>query len=866
MDDSAKLLKLVMDGYQSSDNAVRAKAEMELKALWHHNANALITLCCNIIDEPKTSMIHRKLICTYLQSNLNSSDEDFTALALWKQLTKESKDNIKATGLSGLISTDAGFMIACASLIATAFVLDCQTDRTWGDIIGSLSSNVTHQKVAIQTAAMSTLGYICDLLNKKQIVNLPDEQIDLLLTGICKGLKVHNELTITAITAFDNSIQFLRAKLKEENIADFIMELLITLLRDLHKNAKDSEEERSLIYLLAKLAKMLFNKLDRYHALLFTEVRASYSASPLIIVATNQFFISMIKQCEKNKVTYMNNFWKDIMEFSLKKITEFSDFNEEEEQGESSTVFSILDMMTAINRVYFAETFPVLRDFVTKYIELDSENNKLCALLAYESLIEMPDSPTKQQFFKNGFFGLLNYLKSGTTLIRKYSIRLLVKIVRRVPEVFLDDENFNPGVKVLLTVMKIEPGERADQSDAIHNIRGHAALIFIELIEATRRAGASAPCVTLLRSVTDNLFQIVLSSGVHSNNIFVMDSYFSALFEFINKVIDPKLYCEYLSQFNDYIRRLFAIDDKNYEQIFEFVFMNMTVLVTKIGQGKSPMIQHGQMTYPDLLKQIYLAIDLVVKKHQKIIPEAIVLMVTILAVDKATDPRTIETCIETYINPVIQNTQNIELFKAGIESICMLVKRFEGNLATHVDQYFQYFIQLLKSDKIEKDMKIYMFIVLSDFVLHVPAVAGKYLPDALRLAELALKAIVHFQGSGQKFLRDYAEAFKEVIIEFYLCVVHGVYLKVNEFDSAIEESMKYVFEFVALTVKDELNPTITYLNTSLGLLIDFFSKKSNPQMINYEVIEYLYRSLSKVRNFGEVSSTLEYAKNYFSTL
>ena len=78
----------------------------------------------------------------------------------------------------------------------------------------------------------------------------------------------------------------------------------------------------------------------------------------------------------------------------------FNDDDEEESGGSLSS--SILDTMTSINKLYFHDTFDVMKNFVQKYIEEATDQSKFAALIVFESLIESQETPELKEFLNSG--------------------------------------------------------------------------------------------------------------------------------------------------------------------------------------------------------------------------------------------------------------------------------------------------------------------------------------------------------------------------------------------------------------------------------------------------------------------------------
>lgn len=858
MDLNGEFLQGIADAFISDKEAVRAKAHASLLKLAADDPNLLLSLSTGAFCNAALPASTRALTATLL-GGLVMPREGEERPSIWPKLSAASKELVKEACLKQLIDPNATVMRAAAALVASVFAADCVHDNAWEQLLPNLTDNVENADVRVQKAAVTSLGNICDLLNKHRITELKEHRVDSLLTGICKGLRRYNELTETAVQALDDSLQFLKKKLDNEQIADFVMELLITILRETRQAPGGVEAERKLLYCLAKIAKILFARLGKYHQLLFDEVLDSYKRGDAgVLVACNHFFCAMVKLGERFRATYMDSHWKGVMELCLKRLSESEELAEEDEGAGSSTLLSVLDTMTAINRVYSEATAGAVRNFITAYIELPADDKKIVALVAFESMLEMPRSPELVAFVNSGFYGVLNFLQNGAPQIRRHASRLLLKIIRQLPEVFFADANFHRATKILLRAMEAGEGGEADAQ-----LQHGTAVMFSELTLSARALPAAA---ALLRSIADALFDVVCRVALDCENLPVIDSYFSVVFDFLQRVVDAKYLGDYLLSFAKYLRSIRERSHRHQLSILEFLFINMTVIVTQVRKNSVKFFSHSAQSALAFLGDLYRTVEAVFAARKAIVSEGLMLMAAIIVYDRDWGRALLGEFLKKYAFPALQDYQNSDLFKAAVDSVSVCCKALEGELEPFVTEVYPYFLSLLSNDVVQKELKITIFFALSDFVLHCPAASRPHLPGVVALAELALEAVVHFQASEQEELVDYAEAFKETLIDFYLCFVHGVYIRYDDFDAAVEASMRKVSEFVRLTSHERLNPTINYQSSCLGLLVDFYCKKKMPQMVDVELVSALYKSLQKHANYGEVGGTLDYSKKHFSSL
>jgi hypothetical protein len=167
---------------------------------------------------------------------------------------------------------------------------------------------------------VTTLGYICEYLNQDKIGNLGNEEIEQMLSGICIGLKEHTELSVTAINALFNALQFLKPSLENEKICDYVFELLLSMLQQAFLK-KDEETLMMAINCLREITKMVYNKMQRYYQITFKKVMECYmSKMDSVILAANEYFIKVTKGELLMKTCYLKEFWQDITKIAIEQL------------------------------------------------------------------------------------------------------------------------------------------------------------------------------------------------------------------------------------------------------------------------------------------------------------------------------------------------------------------------------------------------------------------------------------------------------------------------------------------------------------------------------------------------------------------
>lgn len=855
MNQQKEFLTLLSQAFTSTSTIERDRANSILSQQRLRDPDSAVLICLSVMESDQVVIPIRVLTMTYLTGCLIPPEDSPNPTSVWFSLNPQTKIKVKETSLILLNSSEQSIMKSAASFIATLFALDCLTEKSWTDLLSTLSQNVDSMNMIVKISAMTTLGLICDILNKKKITSLSNDQVDMLLTGICKGLKELDDLTDTAVQAFDDSVHFLHSQLNNEKICDFIMQLLVTLFRKIHQNRKDSESERTLIYCLMKIAKKVFRSMSKYSDILYDEILGSYSRNSRITIACNEFFHVMARMELKYKTNYLRRYWSRIMEVCLNSLLScpFNDDDEEESGGSMSS--SILDTMTSINKLYFHDTFDVMKNFVQKYIEEATDQSKFAALIVFESLIESQETPELKEFLNSGFFGVLSFLQTGSPAIRKHSSRFVLKIGRFHPDIIFHTNNFRQATSTLIKIM-----ETTSNNDTIRTIQSNTAQLFSEL---TKSAQENSRHNSAIKTIIQPLFDSIFKTTLYTNDTFIIDSYFSIIFDFIQRVIEPRLLGEHMIESFEFLKSVDNSQNSQKALIYEFIFINMNLMLSLISRNQVSLFSSSKKNSTDFLIEVFTKIISIFECSKKVISDGIPLMANILTTDQNGGNNDINGFLETYVLPALKDPEATDVFKSAIEALSICVKKFPDRVSRYAPELFPYLISLLNSNDIQKELKISLLYSVSDLVIHQSSVAKQNIAIMIEAAETNMKTVVNYQNSSQEDLNEFAEIFKETIIEFYLCLTHIIYLNMNECDRTIEQSMARVSEFIEITIADNLNPSIHYLTSCLGLQTDFFSKKRNFSLININVIRSLFKILEKVRDVPDVASTIDFAKQYF---
>jgi importin subunit beta-1 len=113
--------------------------------------------------------------------------------------------------LTNLIATDPSIKRASSNCISEICAVELPR-KEWPDIISNLVNNTNNEQIEIKKAAMMTLGYICEALQRVAKNTIESSEMEKILYGICLGLKLeepNEEIRLIAIKALQDSLLFM---------------------------------------------------------------------------------------------------------------------------------------------------------------------------------------------------------------------------------------------------------------------------------------------------------------------------------------------------------------------------------------------------------------------------------------------------------------------------------------------------------------------------------------------------------------------------------------------------------------------------------------------------------------------------------
>jgi hypothetical protein len=813
-----------------------------------------VNQCCNSFSNSSISVNLRKTISTVLKLAIKPSKEN-RQMSIWSRLPMESKEFIKETGLMNLVDSDQVIKNTAASLVADVFILDCLGKREWVELLGLISENLNHENSSIQQSALLTIGYICEELHQEKINNLTDAEIDSMTCGICLKLKTYDENTLTALKALEFSLNFLTESLKQEALADYIMNLVTgKLIESFERN--DIEVLKQAIIVMRELTKILFLKFEKYFEFIFGKLVDCYSLSdPTTIIALNEYFLFIIeKEKEYNHFPYTSNkanqLTEKIIESLLKILQEELKTVDIDEVPE--IILSSNLLMNSLNTKYFEETQQNLFNFVSAYIIKQDETSIISALCALEAIIAVPSQKEIQSLVMTVFGGLVSFLDHNKPRVRLGAIRVLSQISENYIVCFFEDNNnINSFIQAFIKNFEV--------SSSNNQIKYNLCQLLEEIIKGIKNLHQSQ--YTTLTENKDIILIKLITEADNTRDLHFIDKTYSATMKIFSDLCFGNDFCVWFdnlwSKFTDRAQR--AKTEEN-EMYLNSISVNLNVILQK-------MISYD-IKFPSEVssiartEQIFETVFNVLDKYNCTLNEPLHSLSSYTELEPEHSITHMEKFLSVYLKKALES-RNIEgLFISGINCVGDLLKIYQNEMKGFVSSYIDLFFNCLEDVNSSQDLQINIFYVLSDISSHCSSIIIYQIERLLTLVENAFEAVFVLQQSPDSDSKNYVNKLKSILSELMLCIVHGVFFieenshKYNQIKSFFPK----VLNFIQLTTQEHLNPTIDYMRDLLMLIYDYTSNDPNSMYDESPIAVKLHQILLNHRDYDSVEIVLQTKK------
>ena len=842
-------LDVVNASFFDEQENTRQTNEGILTSFMSSNPNGFVDLCTEFFADSRTPIKLRKTIGTVLKLAVKPLQSNFE-MSIWNKITSKKKEAVKMAGLSCLVDPEGLIRKTAADLVADVFYLDCINDRSWSNLLPTLTSNLENENPIIQQSAIETLGFICEVLHKGGFTDLSEQEIDSMVSGICKKLNVGEERltenTLIALRSLEYSLNFIAGSLQSPQMAGFIMNLVVNVLI---KGNQQKNEEIILqsIICLNELLSILKDSFSDYLPIVMDKLFDSYSLNNRKInMALNDFFQGLIisEQFTKTISSKANPLIEKVIESLLVLLPEEMDMISEDE--ESDLLQSAVGIMSSINSQFLSETFENLMKFVFAFIDKKEILNKVAALTVIESIICSPGHKDVSDLIQNMFNGLNSFLSGQNLRLQICSANVMKNIALFYPRDFMIDSHFQSTMSLINGFL----GQPARNPV----ICGHIPLIIDNLAEHSETLNQNE--FALFAESLDVLLTRLFHAAENCEELHLIDRFYSTSMVIFSKVLPSVLYNKWFKYLWDKFMQIknYKLDPKSIFFI-ESIFINLNVITQKMIMNQVNFTFTNEID--NFIYHIFEEICSLFQSCKEILVEPLLFLNSVFEKEPSYSQTHANVYLNNFISSAISDPGHNELFKAGISCLGDMVKIYGDQLRMYINQNFHLLLDNINNPATQEETKIRLFFTLSDIAAHCPFAILQRFEEILTLIRNAFTAVIILQDKpgGQEF----SDALKETLIEFLLCIVHGIYFLEQDLPPKMmfKEFFPAVIDFGQKTTKVEYNPTLEYLRDFMMLITDYFMKENLNNIQNLDFPKYLYEKLSKFQENSEIREVLD---------
>lgn len=853
---ASNFLEIVQMAFFDSNQQTRSRHEAALTNCMTTDPNLFVMLCTNFFNKDDVNLQLRVTIATILKLALKPTKGN-ELLSIWNKINQETKRTVQETGLMNLVDDNEAIKNASASLVADVFACDCLFEKKWTNLLPNLRNNLNHEDPNVQKSAILTLGYICEVLHQENITSLTDEQVDAMITGICLGLKQYDDKTITALKALENSINFLNESIRKETVSDFIMNLLMSIHIEALK-VGDAKVIRQNLLCLNEICPRIYGSFAKYHEIVFKNVILAAGIDDKdVLIVLNEFILTILTKEKLNpNFRFFRNFvvsaLEKILEALILRLPEEFEFNEPDEKLD--ILESSLQAMTAINSLYLDLSFDPLMKIISIYIEKPDDVSKSVALLALESMLEVPPNQKVYNTLFSVFHGVTLFFSKNNLRIKMLTGSILSKIAKFYPGIFMEDRNFATVFPILMSQFHQQP-RNFNVCQFVCNTFDNVSNNFSKLAPH-----AKSQLIVNHEPVIENLLNSVNSQGV---SLFYIDLVYGTIMNLLQWVVPHENLSRWFIFFWDaFLKLKNTLHDELTKAKIDSIFINLNIIVQTIILNNKRLILGDN--HNEQLSTIYNEVIKVFQTLNEMRPELLLFLVSMIELENQVYQPQIEIFMREYLGRAIEQKTQPELFQVGITCMGHLVKIYGKSMEPYMQKLLPFIIESLADPAMRKETKIHMFFTVADISAHCPQATYSNLQKILNLLEMAFSAVIQLQQSQDPENEQYTQSLKETLVDMILCIVHGIFYQDNESNESIllRQFLPKVVEFVKLTTGPHAKSHIGYNRDVLMLLMDISLRDKNFELIDQSLLVGLYRELSNHTHLPDIQETLTEVKKY----
>lgn len=808
-----------------------------------------VDLCTRAFRSEGLPLQIRKTVGTVLKMAVKPLKSNFD-MTIWKRISDQKREEVRAAGVGCLVDPNSIIRKTAADLVADVFCVDCCFEKSWPELLPTLTRNLDHESPVVQNSAIQTLGYICERLFKEGMAPLSPKQKDVIIAGLCKKLETYDQNTLSAMKSLEYSIQFISDDLRDQAACTYVLNLVMGVLKRANAQAH-VDVVTQVVLCLGELHAVLRDRFGRYFQPIADELFNSYGLGDLsLFIVLNDFFQTLLTPSPSNTLIGLfsdrsNLLNEKVLESLLALLP--GELNSSDADL-PQIVESSAQVMSTVNMSFLTDNFENLFAFASGFIEKPGLPDRITALTVIESMICGPGDPRTSQMINSMFAGLHQYFSLNTPELQLATVNVLKKVALHYPRDFMNQNNARPTMTLVI--------------EHFGNPKAQHEKLLSSLSEVFENLSESVPTLrndekNLLVELMDPLLTSVFIAAERAQSLHLVDKLFSTSMAVFGSITPQDQYAHWFMMLWKQFESILPFDlDEKAVLYIESLFINLNVLLQKMVTEAVEFPSHVNLD--DFILEIFSRVYELFEKRNDLLPEPLLFLSSVIEKETYLTKTFVHEFLMRFVQAALSKGDRHDVFIAGISCLGKLVKIFGDEMREYVEGCLDFILANLNDPSHSEDTKIRLFFVVSDITAHCPrALLGRF-PQIRGIIENAFEAVLFIQAEPHSDNAEFADALKETLAELLLCLLHGLYFGeadlafIGEFDAFFPR----VVDFGEKTTKPECNPTVDYLRDYLMLTTDYCVRKESARMLNSRFTAYLYDQLSRFKDTPEIAEVL----------
>lgn len=805
-------LEDILVSAQSANQEIRVNATNFLSQQLHTDPSHFLLTLCKYLSDPLAKVTSRQLAGYYIKNTIINATNDPRLNNIWNFVVAEVRQEIKNLALGTLADNSREIRQISAQIISCIGQYEIPQGM-WPEVLPVLITNGTNINPVFKEAALMALGYICEVIPDSA---LQKDQADKILTVLAAGLSSEEKdlnITKTSLSAFRNSLKFIRSNIESEVERKIILDVLIQLCAH-----PSNEVRRESLSILCDIGYVYYDYIESDLMALGNVTYNAIRNDEISVALVGMEFWNLIGDIEVDREEvksghrgYIQTASVTLTGILLEKIQIFDENSDDSEWNMHKACGSVLGNIALLIRDQVV-------NLIIPYISenLNSANWKLrrSAALVFGSILQGPTVSSLSHLVISSISLLINLSADENYLVRQTIAWCISRILA-----FYTDIVHTSAFKEIISAMK--------------SILSDLPLIATYMCAGVHYLTNYEEFSKLSRAEVESLYNTLLGICLGTSELSFKITAFSALASIIEKV--P---VEFIPMVENKLE-LFI-------DILQRADRDMQVVLCSLLHCIFGRATPGAISEEIADRFMIIVIQMFSSRHC-VLEEAIE-AVGILA-------ENLQAKFEKYLNNLIpiliwglEETVSSTICKVSVMCVGDLTRALNLKFMPYIMHFVPKFLNILGSESMDLAIKIECIGSLGD-LSSIPGAYLKYMSNCLvyidSAAGLCMKPVIEEENPD---LFDGINSLRESVLCFYVSLVNG--LNEGRCIHALIGHVEKLIEFCLMVTQDYLNsPTEVHVH-AIGLLGDIatnFREAAKYAIKTPPVMQYLQKQLQSTK-------------------